>query len=92
MNENLETKDLIPCEEETEIMETNDHSGVSTGLAIVIGSGLIVATIVGVKKLKKLWDKHKAKREESSNAVDVCYACEETEASNEEISSTDVED
>lgn len=89
MNENLETKDLIPCEEETEIMETNDHSGVSTGLAIVIGSGLIVATIVGVKKLKKLWDKHKAKKEESSNIIDVAYACEENVESVDDVSTDD---
>ncbi|MDO5397813.1 MAG: hypothetical protein Q4G33_07765 [bacterium] len=66
MNENLETMELIPCEEENEeIMESNERSGMGTGLAMIIGSGLTLAAIAGGKKLKKLWDKHKAKKEQS---------------------------
>ena len=66
MNENLETMALTPYEEENEeIMESNERSGMGTGLAMIIGSGLTLAAIAGGKKLKKLWDKHKTKKEQS---------------------------
>ena len=66
MNENLETMELTPYEEENEeIMESNERSGMGTGLAMIIGSGLTLAAIAGGKKLKKLWDKHKTKKEQS---------------------------
>lgn len=66
MNENLETMELTPHEEENEeIMESNERSGMGTGLAMIIGSGLTLAAIAGGKKLKKLWDKHKTKKEQS---------------------------
>lgn len=66
MNENLETMELTPYEEENEeIMESNERSGMGTGLAMIIGSGFTLAAIAGGKKLKKLWDKHKTKKEQS---------------------------
>ncbi len=66
MNENLETMELTPYEEENEeITETNDRSGMGTGLAMIIGSGLTLAAIAGGKKLKELWDKHKSQKEQS---------------------------
>lgn len=66
MNENMEMMELTPYEEENEeIMETNERSGMGTGLAMIIGSGLTLAAIAGGKKLKKLWDKHKTKKEQS---------------------------
>ena len=81
MNENLETKNLIPCEEEVvEIAESSGNSVAVASLAIVIVSGLAIATIIGGKKLKKVWDKHKAKKNgcidnidntNSDNVVDV---------------------
>lgn len=70
MNENMETMELTPYEEENEeIMETNEHSGMGTGLAMIIGSGLTLAAIAGGKKLKKLWDKHKTKKEQSEVVI-----------------------
>lgn len=70
MNENMETMELTPYEEENEeIMETNERSGMGTGLAMIIGSGLTLAAIAGGKKLKKLWDKHKTKKEQSEVVI-----------------------
>ena len=66
MNENLETMELTPCEEENEvIMEMNESSGMGTGLAIILGSGLTLAAIAGGKKLKKIWDKYRSKKEQA---------------------------
>ncbi len=64
MNENVEKMELTPYEEEnTEIMETNESCLMGAGLAMIIGSGLTLAAIAGGKKLKKLWDEHKTKRD-----------------------------
>lgn len=61
-----EIMELTPYEEENEeIMESDERSGMGTGLAMIIGSGLTLAAIAGGKKLKKLWDKHKTKKERS---------------------------
>lgn len=66
MNENLENMELTPYEEENEgIMETNERSGMGTGLAMILGSGLTLAAIAGGKKLKKLWQKRKTKKDKS---------------------------
>jgi hypothetical protein len=56
---------------ETEVMESefdtfdmeNEESGISTGAAMLIGAGLTLATTAIVKLGKKLWAKHKAKKE-----------------------------
>ena len=70
MNENMETMELTPYEgENEEIMETNERSGMGTGLAMIIGSGLTLAAIAGGKKLKKLWDKRKTKKEQSEVVI-----------------------
>lgn len=70
MNENLETMELVPYEEENEeIMETNENSGMGTGLAMILGGGLTLVAIAGGKKLKKLWDKRKAQKENSNVIV-----------------------
>lgn len=87
MNENLETMELTPYEEENEeIMESNERSGMGTGLAMIIGSGLTLAAIAGGKKLKKLWDKHKTKKEQSE--VIIIHSTEEVadDSENEEES------
>lgn len=66
MNENLENMELTPYEEEhEEIMETNERSGMGTGLAMILGSGLTLAAIAGGKKLKKLWQERKTKKGQS---------------------------
>lgn len=66
MNENLENMELTPYEEENEeIMETNERSGMGTGLAMILGSGLTLAAIAGGKKLKKLWQERKTKKGQS---------------------------
>ena len=71
MNENLETMELTPYEEEAEeVMETDEHSGIGTGLAMIIGSGLTLAAIAGGKRLKKLWDKHKSDRKQSDETIE----------------------
>lgn len=41
-----------------------EGSGISTGVAMAIGAGLVVATTAIVKGVKKLWAKHKAKKAE----------------------------
>ena len=55
-----------------ELVETNEdpitteveveESGMGTGLAMLIGSGLTLAVLAGVRKGKELWSKHKAKK------------------------------
>lgn len=70
MNENLENMELTPYEEENEeIMETNERSGMGTGLAMILGSGLTLAAIAGGKKLKKLWQERKTKKGQSDVSI-----------------------
>lgn len=44
--------------------EAVEHSGMSTGMAMVVGGLITTAVIAGVKKAKKLWANHKAKQEQ----------------------------
>lgn len=62
----------IMIEETTEAMEpefdvvdvdTQESSGGNTALGMLIGAGLTLATTAIVKGAKKLWQKHKAKKE-----------------------------
>lgn len=46
-----------------EIAENNEGSGLGTGMAMLIGSGLTLATIAGVKFLKKKLAERKAMKE-----------------------------
>lgn len=58
---------MITTTEETaieEIAENNEGSGLGTGMAMLIGSGLTLATIAGVKFLKKKLAERKAMKEE----------------------------
>lgn len=41
---------------------TNDGSGIGTGLAMLIGSGLTIAAVAVGKKLKKVYDNRKANK------------------------------
>lgn len=58
-NEIMVTEEAM--NEEPEVME--EKSGMSTGLAMVLGGLITAGAIAGGKKLKSLWDKHKAKKE-----------------------------
>lgn len=53
--------------EEVEIVEDDyvgeSGSGKGTAIAVAIGAGLTLAVGAGVKFAKKLWAKHKAKKE-----------------------------
>lgn len=63
-----------------ELVETNEpevvdveveESGMSTGVAMLIGSGLTLAVMAGVKKGREWWKKHKAKRAEIEAEAEV---------------------
>lgn len=58
---NVETEVMEP-EFDTVEME-NENPGIGTGVAMLIGAGLTIATTAAVRLGKKLWAKHKAKKE-----------------------------
>lgn len=65
MNEEMEkVTDLKPVEESAEICENYEGYSISTGLAMLIGSGLTLAAIAGGMKLKKVWKAYKSKKEQ----------------------------
>ena len=66
MNEN-ENNEVLVFEEvenndEPEVIEEGS-SGMSTGLAMLIGGGIALGAVALGKKLKKVWDKRKAQKE-----------------------------
>ncbi|MDD3204206.1 MAG: hypothetical protein PHS74_00500 [Lachnospiraceae bacterium] len=81
-NENMETEVMIEESEGTE-----KSSGMGTGLAMLIGSGLTLAAIAGGKKLKKVWDNRKIKKEKQAvveDEFDDDFVDEEIEADENE--------
>lgn len=61
------------------------NSGMSTAVAMLIGSGLTLATIAVVKKVKKVIANHKAKKElENEEAL-----CNEFEAEYEDVTESE---
>lgn len=76
MNE-MEKNEMVEFEQENvevpEVVE-DTNSGISTGLAMLIGSGLTLAGLAGFKKLKKVWKKRKAKKELDRQQDDVIDA------------------
>ena len=72
MEETNMTEELA---EKLETIETSEeipeNSGLSTGVAMLIGSGLTLAGIVGCKALKKLWNKRKAKKGQPEEPIEV---------------------
>ncbi|MGN1097962.1 MAG: hypothetical protein ACI4SS_03585 [Clostridia bacterium] len=62
------TTELVDKENEY-VEEAAENSGISTGLAMLIGSGITLAAVAAGSKLKKAWSIHKAKKE-LSNADD----------------------
>lgn len=61
-NEIMNYEEAMGNEVETYEMES-EHSGLSTGVAMLIGAGLTAASVAAVKLGKKLYAKIKAKKE-----------------------------
>lgn len=65
----MEERDELMVTETTELASVEDtveeesSSGVGTGLAMLIGSGLTLAVIAGGMKLRKVWRIRRAERE-----------------------------
>lgn len=74
MEKDLKTTEVMETNSE-EIMEqkdTNDiveSSGMSSGVAMLIGGALALSAVAGVKKLKKVWNKRKSRKELSQNEI-----------------------
>lgn len=82
MNENeIMEMNEVEVTEEPEVVE--EHTGIGTGLAMLIGSGLTLAAIAAVKKGKKVWERYKAKKEvaevtgDEAETIDI--ECEKSE-------------
>ena len=58
-----ETTEVMEPEFETTEFETEESGGGNTALGMLIGAGLALATTAIVKGAKKLWQKHKAKKD-----------------------------
>lgn len=71
MNEEkyVEFTEIEPVDE-FEVEVVDESSGIGTGLAMLIGSGLTVAAIVAGKKLMKVWKDRKAKKEQKYDEFD----------------------
>ncbi len=58
-----ENTEVMEPEFETVEFETEESGGGNTALGMLIGAGLALATTAIVKGAKKLWQKHKAKKD-----------------------------
>lgn len=72
MNENEKNEVMVEQEttQEPEIYYEEGRSGMSTGVAMLIGSGLTLAAIAVGKKLKKVYDNIKASKAEKPEVVE----------------------
>ena len=62
--EEIKTYDDVVVEDEfVDVDVVDGDTGMSTGVAMAIGAGLAVAVGAAIKLGKKLWAKHKAKKE-----------------------------
>lgn len=59
---NNEMVELVEVNETPETEVEVEETGMGTGMAMLIGSGLTLAVMAGVKKGRELWAKHKAKK------------------------------
>lgn len=59
---NNEMVELVEVNETPETEVEVEETGMGTGMAMLIGSGLTLAVIAGVRKGRELWAKHKAKK------------------------------
>lgn len=84
----MEEKELMTFEEiednTEEIEETPERSGIGTGWAMLIGSGLTLAAIAAGKKAKKAWLNYKAKKERLEEEPVVLEVAPETDEEPEE--------
>ena len=64
MNEELMTNEAVDTVAETLENVMERRSGKPIGLGIIIGGALACAAIMGVKQVKRVWDKHEAKNEQ----------------------------
>lgn len=69
MEENMNYEEVMEPEVETDEVET-ENSGIGTGMAMLIGAGLTVATTAIIKLGKKAYDKIKSKKESRRSKVD----------------------
>lgn len=86
---NNEMVELVEVNEEPAVEVEVEESGMSTGMAMLLGSGLTLAIIAGVKKGREAWARHKARKAEiesdatviieDGNAVDPSDDSEETQ-------------
>lgn len=78
MEENKELMKVSGEIEETdeEIEETPERSGIGTGWAMLIGSGLTLAAIAVGKKAKKAWLDRKSKLEQQAECPPVIIEVE----------------
>ena len=61
--ENNELMEMEEIEVMDDVVVAEEKSGISTGLAMIIGTGLALAVGAGIKQAKKGWAKLKAKKE-----------------------------
>ena len=60
-----ETENAVMEEVVDETEKVTEDSGIGTGLAMLIGSGITLAAMAGVKGLRKLLDRYRAKKEKA---------------------------
>lgn len=84
----MEDKELMMVNEEIEdteeIEEIPERSGIGTGWAMLIGSGLTLAAIAAGKKAKKAWLNYKAKKEQPADDAIVVEVVPEEDADEEQ--------
>ena len=61
-NEEMMNVNEVSDVEVTDLPVGEDEGGIGTGLAMLIGAGLAVAVVAGVKKVKKIVDNRKANK------------------------------
>lgn len=69
MNEN-EIMNVEDEENEIAIVNEEENSGISTGLAMLLGSGLTLVGMAGFKFGKRIWERRRANRKHKSEEYD----------------------
>lgn len=91
-NEIIELAEYQPDEVEEYEETTEEKSGMSTGLAMLIGSGLTVAGIAAWKFAKKKYDQFKARKALAQNGPEVLNEVEGQDYDIDEIKDVEVDD
>lgn len=79
-----ENRDLVVVNDEVNEISEESKSGMSTGVAMLIGGGITLAVTAGVKKLRKVLANKKAKKEVVVESKVVNESAEEEAAATEE--------